>query len=178
MRLRRAGQKFRAKYKIVGGGNFYGQLLDIPDTSRVSNFFSVRRYLRVLPNSGIVAGMLVEVDDDTYIVAKHASGYYKNQIYTHFKMFSVDEERVWTSKTTSINAVTGLHEKDVLVNNGTIQLSVQPKGDIEDSISIQVPQHTVITNTAVSVDDMLGDNWVVTGVDKQLGIYVVTVKEG
>lgn len=179
MRLKNVGLRFREKYKIVGGQHFYGQILDLPDTSRVSNFFSARRYLRVMINSPVEAGDVIIVDNQKYIVAEHGTGFFCSPIYKHFKLFAVDLEKILYTKSESINPITGVSEKSIATNSGIIYISVQPKSSINDSsISIQIPQHTIIINMEVSVDDVIGDNWLVTRVDHQLGIYVAEVKEG
>jgi hypothetical protein len=178
IRLKNIGKRFRGKYQLVTGQHFYGQILDIPDTSRVSNFFSARRYLRVHKNSTIQAGNVAIIDGSKYIVADHGIGFFKLPIYKHFKLFHVDEERDIIRRGESIDAVTGVKEKDSGTTIGTAYISVQPKSSISDSINIQTPQHTVISDVELIVDDKLGDDWVVTDVDKQLGIYVAEVKEG
>ena len=178
MRLRNVGLRFRSKFKVVDGPHFFGQILDLPDTSRVSNFLSARRYLRVHNNSPITAGKVVEAQGDKFLVGDHGTGFYVKPIYTHFKMFLVDQEREWFTKAEQVNAVTGAKEKATAVSNGEIYISVQPKTDIEDSISIQSPRHTIVTNVALKVDDRLGEDWIVTKVDPQLGLYVAEVKEG
>lgn len=212
MRLKNVGLRFRGKYQLVGGQHFYGQLLDIPDTSRVSNFFSTRRYLRVniteqlgykiftIPGGSfnndfddsfgsqqpssqvrrqlIIPSDVIIADGVKYIVAEHGTGFFHDPIYKHFKLFSVDLEKTWYTRVGVTNPITGVMEKASDVDAGTIYISVQPKSLIEDSISIQTPQHTIITNAAVNVDDKIGDDWVVTRVDPQLGVYVAEVKEG
>lgn len=179
MELKNVGLSFRGKYKIDGGQHFYGQILQPPDTSRVSNFLSARRYLRVHNGSAVAAGMVVIVDNKKYLLGDHASGFFRDKIYTHYKMFQVDQERTWFSKSgITTNAVTGVKEASDPTDNGVVALSVQPKSMIEDGFQIQTPQHTVLVGQPVMPNDKLGDDWVVTRVDPQLGIYVVEVKEG
>ena len=178
MRLKNVGLRFRGRYKVLGGQHFRGQILDLPDTSRVSNFLSARRYLRVHPKTSIVSGIVVVIDSVKYIVADHGTGFLRDPIYTHFKLFQVDQEAEWFTKAESTNTVTGVKEKGVKVSQGTIYISVQPKGSISDSLKIQTPRHVLVTNAALQVDDLIGDNWIVVKSDLVLGIYVVEVKEG
>lgn len=178
MRLKNVGLNFRGKYQILGGQKFHGQILDLPDTSRVSNFLSARRYLRVHPNTPIDSGMIVIVNNVKYVVAEHGTGFLKSPIYQHFKLFQVDLELELFTKGETVNPVTGVKEKSDKVSQGTVYVSVQPKSTVSDSIKIQTPQHVLVTNTPLKVDDLLGDNWIVTKTDPVLGVYVVEVKEG
>ena len=179
MRLRNVGKSFRGKHKIDGGPHFYGQILDPPDTSRVSNFLSARRYLRVHNNSPVRAGMIVNVDKKDYLVATHATGFFRNPIYTHFKLFQIDATLEWISKSDRIkNPITGVWEVASDVSKGDIKVSVQPKSTMEDELRIQTPQHVVLSAEELVVGDKLGPDWVVTKVDPQLDVWVIDVKEG
>jgi hypothetical protein len=178
MKLGNVGLRFRSKFKILNGQSFFGQILDLPDTSRVSNFLSARRYLRVHVKSPITAGKVIIADGQRFLVADHGTGFFVKPIYKHFKLFYVDEQREWFTKTDQVDSVTGAKKKSAETSNGIINVSVQPKTDIEDSISIQTTRHTIVTNAAVKVDDKIGPDWVVTKVDPQLGLYVAEVKEG
>ena len=178
MRLKNVGLNFRGKYKILNGQSFYGQILDLPDTSRVSNFLSARRYLRVHPDTPVTAGMVVVIDRKKYIVADHGTGFLRDPIYQHFKLFQVDLELEHFTKTESKNPVTGVMEKDPKASQGMVYVSVQPKSTMSDSIKIQTPQHVLVTNVELKVDDLLGDDWIVIKSDPVLGVHVVEVKEG
>lgn len=179
MRLKDVGGRFRSKLQIVDGQKFYGQILDLPDTSRVSNFLSARRYLKVFPTSPVSAGDVIIKNNEKFLVASHGVGYFRNPLYIHYKLFKVDEERNWLSRgADTTDSVTGVKKKGTTVDNGSVHLSVQPRSDISDQLNIQSPRHLVITNVAVKVDDKLGDDWVVTKVDPVLDLYLVEVKEG
>ena len=105
-RLLETGEKFKMKFKKVGGGEFFGQILDIPDTSRVSNFLSARRYLRTRPNTSVVPADVMIANGKKYIVAEHGDGFFKEVIYKHFKLFEVDHEFTWARKAQVENPVT------------------------------------------------------------------------
>ena len=178
MKMANIGLRFRGKYKLLNGKDFFGQILDIPDTSRVSNFFSARRYLRVNRNSEIKPTDVVIVDKQKYIVGDHGTGFFKDSIYKHFKLFYVDLELNIYRRTETVNPVTGVKQKSSKSTSiGKAYLSVQPKGSLNDSINIPTPQHVVISDKQLFIDDLLGDHWIVTDVDYQLGIYVAEVKE-
>ena len=162
--------------KKIGGGYFYGQILDIPDTSRVSNFLSARRYLRVNPSSLIVAGDVVSGGTTKYIVATHAEGFFLGPIYRHFKLFVVDKEFQYKKKSFVENPVTGIKELVLSEQIETAYLSLQPSSDVSDIIKI--PQETFIgiCNIPMSRDDQI-DNYIVTKVNEVLGVYLLELKE-
>lgn len=177
MGLKRTGLKFRGKLKIEGGQTFLGQILDPPDTSRVSNFLTARRYLRTSIKTPVKANDVIIADSTSkFIVAEHADGFFKSPIYKHFKLFSVDEQIEWFTSTRVLHPVTGQPE-DTFISQGLISVSIQPRSDLEDFTNIQVPQHELVLTGRVSLGDKLGEQWVVTKVDYQLGITVARVKE-
>jgi len=178
MKLKNVGLKFRDKYKIMNGQTFFGQILDIPDTSRVSNFLSARRYLRVHIGTNVQSSNVAIIENDKYIVGEHGTGFFRNPIYKHFKLFLVDQQRAWIRNYETEDLVTGVKKKSSELNLGVVHISVQPKSDLQDSILVQTPRHTIVCDKEIKVDDKLGEDWVVTKVDPQLGLYVAEVKEG
>lgn len=156
-RLLTVGNKFRSKYFLTNGNSFYGQVLEIPDTSRVSNFLSARRYLRTEPNTIVKPRDVVIIDGLKYIVADHGTGFFVTPIYKHFKLFLVDLELKWYTKQIVIHPVTGVKTFDRTLSNGIAYISSQPRSSIEDGLKIQTPQKLFLTNQPVAVDDILGD---------------------
>lgn len=178
MRLKNVGRRFRSKLKIVGGQKILGQILDIPDTSRVSNFLSARRYLRVGPRSPVKASDVIQTPSGKYIASEHGDGYFIDHIYTHFKLFKVDMTTTVKRSTVSEDPITGIEKRNPAADVGTAYISIQPKSDTSDSINIQVPQHVIISNVELRVDDTLNEGaWVVTEVDNVLGIWLAEVKD-
>lgn len=174
-RLLNVGARFKMKLKLVDGREFLGQFLDIPDTSRVTNFFSARRYLRVTPTCFVQPTDVVVAHGIKYLVGFHGDGFHHEPIYRHFKLFQVDKELVLSTKSYVENPVTGVKEL-VRTPGQTAYLSVQPKSQMEDNIHIPLQTYLALCNLPVERDDILGD-YVVTKVDFQLGLYVVEMKE-
>lgn len=176
--LSRVTDRFKFKIKTIDGRAFYGYLLDIPDTSRVSNFLSARRYLRTHATKTPVAPReVIIVAGQKYIVADHGVGFFKVPIYKHFKLFEVDKIMNWKSQQKTINPVTGVHEITRDQDQGDIYLSVQPDSDKEDKLKIPTNYYTAVTNADVQIDDLLDDNYVVTKTDQVLGITLLEMKE-
>ena len=177
-RLLQVGEKFKARYKIVDGPYFYGQVLQPPDTSRVTNFLSARRYLRVTPKSIVAPRQVVIIDNQKYIVAEHGTGFYVHPIYKHFKLFEVDSIEEWRPAQVLNDPVTGIQTTVREEDGGTpdVYLSIQPHTNSEDSLRIPLENRTAICNQAVSVEDQIGD-YLVTKVDTLLGISIVEMKK-
>jgi len=175
-RLSFTGNRFKTIYQKENGPSFYGQILDIPDTSRVSNFLSARRYLRVSPRSTIRPNDIIIAANKKYIVANHADGFHHGLIYIHYKLFEVDAELTWKKKSFTKNAVTGIEEMTLTEQLETVYISLQPKNDVIDSIKIPQETFIALSNVEVSRDDIIG-NYVVLKSDKQLGISVLELKE-
>lgn len=175
-RLSKTGNRFKSKLLKENGSSFYGQILDIPDTSRVSNFLSARRYLRVNPNSTIIPGDVIKGGSIKYIVATHAEGFHLGPIYKHFKLFEVDKEFEWKKKTFVENAVTGIKEMVLSDQFEKVYISLQPSSDISDSI--RIPQETFIALSNIRIErDEIIDNYIVTKLNEVLGIYLLELKE-
>jgi len=170
------GKRFRSQFKLIDGREFFGQMLDIPDTSRVSNFLSARRYLRTAPNTFLVPGNVMIAHDTTYIIAEHGEGFSVDPIYKHFKLFGVDQILTWYGSTVQENAVTGVKEVFTDQDNGVVYLSTQPKASMVDHLHIPQEQHVAICDRQVLVDDRVGD-FVVVKSDMVLGVYVLELKK-
>lgn len=175
-RLLYVGDKFRFKMKKVTGAEFFGQLLDLPDTSRVSNFLTARRYLRTRPTASVAPGDVIIADSIKYIVADHGTGFHFGPIYKHFKLFEVDTVAVWSKKTFAPDSVTGVQKMTRTPQSESVYMSIQPKNAIVDKLNIQQQTYVAIVNRAVSRDDVL-DGKIVTKVDKVLGVYALELKE-
>lgn len=175
-RLSNTGDKFKMKLNKVGGGQFYGQFLDIPDTSRVSNFLSTRRYLRTKPNTTVKPCDVIIANNVKFVVAEHGDGFFKEVIYKHFKLFEVSHEYTWKAKTVTKNPLTGLQETTLSTEPSTAYISMQPKSDIEDSINIPQQTYTAISNIEVTRGEII-DKYVVVKIDKVLGVYLLELKE-
>ena len=178
MDLKKVGNRFRSTFRILNGPKFYGQILDIPDTSRVSNFLSARRYLRTKINSIVKVADVIITPMNKYIVADHGEGFYVDPIYKHHKLFQVDRELNWTRLVRSKNPNTGLITVTDTVELGTAFLSVQPTTSEKDQILIDAPKSIIITQADLHLEDRLGnDLYVVTKVDKVLGVTLAELRE-
>lgn len=174
--LKSVGKRFNSTYRTIEGKKVLGQLLDIPDTSRVSNFLSTRRYFRTNPKTNLVVGDVLEISNGVfYVVAEHGIGFYRKPIYIHFKMFEVTEILEHKRFVETVDPVTGVTTKSTLTSYGNLYLSTQPKTSIDDAIRIQHETKTCISNKPVLVDDIIG-SWVVTKVDLVLGVTLIELK--
>lgn len=174
-RLEKVGDKFDATYKTIYGRPFRGQILQPPDTSRVSNFLSARRYLRTKPVTIVKPRDVIVVNEAKYIVAEHGDGFYREPIYKHFKLFEVDYTDTWYPKTEITDSLTGIKSVSRETSRGIIYMSTQPHSSLQDQVAIPQVMKTAITNAPVQVDDKIGD-YVVTKVDLVLGISLLEMK--
>lgn len=174
-RLLTVGNRFRAVYKKLDGTSFYGQMLSIPDTSRVTNFLTARRYLRTQPNTNLNIADVVVINGEKYITAEHGTGHYVIPIYKHFKLFEVTEEAQWYKAELLEDPVTGIKQIVREKKSGIVYLSTQPKTDIEDAIQIQSKRKSCICNAPVKVDDKIGE-YIVTKADPVLGVTLLELK--
>lgn len=176
MGLSQIGKRFQGYYKTTTSKRVSGQFLSIPDTSRVSNFLSPRRYFRTSPETNLRIGDVLIANGTQFIVAEHGDGFYKTLIYKHFKMFEVDSVVELYKKTKTVDTITGLKDIEASKPSGKIYLSIQPGRYIEDSTKFSLETHTAVCNRSdITVDDMVGD-FVVTKVDHMLGIAVLELK--
>lgn len=175
-RLLHVGKRFRSKFKTISGREFYGQILEPPDTSRVSNFLSARRYLRTQPDTRIKPRDVIIVDGQRYVVAEHGTGFYVTPIYKHFKLFEIDMiENIMGAREVE-NPVTGVKTVVRDVNKGKAYLSLQPAALVQDTTLIPQEMQIAVTNAQLEVEDIVG-NYVVIKSDNVLGITLVQLKE-
>lgn len=176
-KLLKVGERFRTKYKLVNGAEFYGHVLDIPDTSRVSNFLTARRYLRTNPFiTNVFPSCVVNINGEIYIVGDHGTGFYFSPIYKHFKLFEVDKVVDWYKVTKTADPVTSVNKTNRVLQSEKVYLSTQPKGVIEDSLHIPQQTFLAISNKEVSRNDIV-DGKIVTKVDYVLGCWLLELKE-
>ncbi len=177
-RLARVGRKFKAKFKLVNGAEFYGQILDIPDTSRVTNFISARRYLKVNSGCAVRPGDVAIINGKNYILGEHGDGFQQDVvIYRQFMMFEADMVVTWTPLTSTENSITGVASRTPdTVEAQTVYLSSQSKPDIQDEVHIPTKTKFAICNVEVGVDDSVGP-YRVTKVDRQLGLFLLEMKK-
>lgn len=174
--IRGVHERYRSRFKILGGSDFYGQILDIPDTSRVTNFLSPKRYLRTGPFSPVKPGDVVVLFGVMYIVGEHGTGFLIAPLYKQFKMLQVDIELPWERNTDVVDTVTGVVKSGARTSLGTAYISLDTKNDIEDALNIQTERRLFVTDKDVAVEDYLGD-FIVTKVDKLIGLSVCEVKD-
>lgn len=175
-RLSHSHDRFKTVFKRLDGLKFYGQVLEIPDTARVSNFLTPRRYLRTSIKSVIAPRDVVIIGDKKYIVAEHGDGFFTEEIYKHFKLFEVDKEATWMVNTTVTNAVTGVKTVSRAPSLEKAYLSTQPKSDLQGELKIPL-QSFVCISDKILVKDQLVDGKVVTRVDTVLGVTLVEIRE-
>lgn len=176
MGLQGIGKRFQTLYRTTTGKAVMGQFLSIPDTSRVSNFLSARRYFRTQPITNLHYGEVLVANGNKFIVAEHGDGFYKEVIYKHFKMFEVDYVVDVLKKNKVKDPITGVRDVNLTVPAGKVYLSMQPGRYIEDTTKLSIETHTAVCNRIdITVDDQVGD-FIVSKVDIMLGISVIELK--
>ncbi len=174
--LARVQRYFQSRFKHLDGREFFGQILDIPDTARVTNFLTARRYLRTSPKSGVSPRDVVVIGGVKYIVGEHGDGFYIDKIYRHFKLFKVDFIAELSSAQRVVDPVSGILELTHGASDGDIYMSVQPTNSVTDRVEIPTSQRVVVSNYPLAIDDRVG-NFIVVKTDPQLGLTVATLKE-
>lgn len=164
---------------LTTGRRFRGQLTDIPDTTRVSNFNSARRLLRVGPASTIAPGDVFTTPGGTvYLIAEHGTQYQKNRIlYKHFKLFEMtDQVTVSREGVETRDPITGKRVAGTDVTINDVWVAYEPRPQYEDTLRVPIDRRQVITGQVVAQGDRI-NNWVVEDVIQQLGVYIVTINE-
>lgn len=177
-RLSTIGLRFQGSYRTITGKTVKGQFLSIPDTSRVTNFISARRYLRTAADTNLVVGDVLIADGVKFIVAEHGTGYFVDSIYKHFKLFEVDSELIHSRRGVVTNPVTGMKQHGAYtVITPILYMSTQPARYIEDrQVGISSDHHIAVCNLQnIDVDDTIGD-YVVIKSDKLLGVSILELK--
>lgn len=161
--------------QILDGQRFRGQLLDIADTTRVTNFHSSRRLLRVRPNSPVRVADLIQTDTaQIFLCASHGDGFVGKMVYRYFKLYEMDSTAMWQRRITSEDIVTGLERSDELTDMGIIYFALEQAGTISDKLHISTGKYSVITNADLQPSDIIGDYNVLRS-DKLLGVTIAEV---
>lgn len=174
-RLLGAAYNLFTELQIINSSKFKGQVLDIADTTRVTNFHTARRLLRVLPNSIVQVNDVVKTPGgQIFLCASHGDGYMGNVVFTQFKLFELTQMGVWSRPTTLIDPVTGLDTDATPIPMGIIHYELEPAGTLSDMLNVTTEQYSVITNADLKIGDRL-DRFIVTDVSKQIGVTVAKV---
>lgn len=168
------------KMKTVEGSTFEGQFTDIPVTTRVSNFNSARRLLRVLPNSILkIGGNFYDPNGQVFLVAEHGDQFLKGRhLYTHYKLFEMHHTAaIGTKGSKSVHPVTGLKIESPAVWTQGIYLAFEMRSTGTDAIGIGIKKQQIITGHPIKEGDLIhifgyDKQAVVERVDEQLGVFI------
>lgn len=180
MSLHRIVRENMYKMYTTSGSAFYGQLTDIPVTTRVSNFNSPRRLFRVLPNSILEVGdTFKDPNGKVFLVAEHGDQFLKGKhLYTHHKLFEMthiaaigregDKVRDPVSKQ--------LIEGQPVWEQG-IWIAFEIRSSGNDVIGVNIKRQQIITGYPITEGDLIqilgyDKQAVVERVDEQLGVYI------
>lgn len=164
------------------GAKFYGQLTDIPNTTRVSNFNAARRLLRVKPACRIKAGdTFYDMNNRVHLVAEHGDQFLSGKhLYTHYKLFTMEDYITMVRRDDKTRdpitnlKVTGGTEPPV-----SLWIAHEMRSTSGDAVGTPIKRQQIITGYALQPTDMLtihGRKAVVEIVNEQLGIYIAHVK--
>lgn len=173
--LGNAAARFDTTFQIVNGPRFRGQLQEIADTTRVSNFHSARRLLRVRPGSAVrVRDVFRTSGGQLFLCASHGDRFRIDQLFREFKLFEMTEIAEWLRKEVTVDPVTGLEVGGDYVSKGPIYVAEEPAGDEEDQIRIPRQTFRLITGADLKVDDMV-NGMIVRAVTTELGVTVAEI---
>lgn len=161
--------------QIINGQRFRGQLLDISDTTRVTNFHTSRRLLRVRPNSPVNVADLIQTDTaQVFLCASHGDGFVGKMVYRYFKLYEMGSTAMWQRRVTTEDIVTGLDRNDELTDMGMIYFALEQAGTVSDQLHIKSGKYSIITNADLQPNDTIGDYNVLRS-DKLLGVTIAEV---
>lgn len=176
MLFEKAGFRSEKRLAMLNGPDFYGQFLAIPDTTRVSNFNSARRLLRVReevarfaklnPGKIVIDEMGIE-----WLAGEH--GWSIDKCH-YFKLFQVDQVLPWTRPVDVIDAVTGLKKSSEVMDLGLVRGTYEPRQSVETVRGIEEPRNLLITNASLKLGDYVDARRVVK-VDQQIGLTIAEV---
>lgn len=166
--------------QTVAGVSFYGRILDIPDTSRVSTFISVRRYLKTSTTCSIQPRDVIVAGEEQYIVGDHGTGFpsgFTKGIYKHYKIYQVDIQCQWEKTSKVQDPVTGVWRTVRTLQTELAYLSFEIIPNQEDTaIGTPVQAVRAVTNVPAQRDDIL-NGMVVTKVDESMGLSILEMRE-
>jgi hypothetical protein len=96
-------------------------------------------------------------------------------LFRSLRMITVDQELAWTRASASTDTLTGLPKASSQPSQGTALCCVQATSKISDVFRINTSKFALITNSAVHVDDRLG-NFVVVFVETRHGLQYAEVR--
>lgn len=180
MSLNRTVRKNMYKMYTTLGSAFYGQLTDIPVTTRVSNFNSPRRLFRVPPKSILKVGETFrDPNGNVFLVAEHGDQFLNGEhLYTHYKLFEMTHlAAVGKKGEKTRHPVSKLEIEGEPVWTQGIWLAFEIRSSSNDLMGVTIKKQQIITGHPIREGDLiniLGEDRqaVVDRVDQQLGVYI------
>lgn len=174
MDIRRIDRRFQTRFKIDNGPSFYGVIIEIPDTTRMSSMSAPKRILQVQENAPVAArDTFVTPAGTRFLVAEYGEGYLSGMVsYRRWILYHIDQTMTWKRPGTTTDPLTGLKKgTGTLTDLGTIYAHVSPRAPVLDEMKIPEDRTTIVTGSALQLGDIVNGE-TVKRVDLVTGVYV------
>lgn len=172
--------KFNILFEVLenGSGIFSGIIDEIVQNQAPSfSFVPPRRLLRISAELPVTTGMVIRSQAGAiYMVAEHGeSESFQGTVFKSFRLFPTHEKFEVKRPQKLVETVTNLPKTTELISVANIWGTYEPLPEMFDR-ETRVSEETArfITNYPVQMGDEIADKKVFR-VDKQLGLYIVTL---
>lgn len=172
-RLTNVGAKFRGTLKTITGKKFRGLVVEaslLRDKSAINDYI-----VRIGENATIRPGEIMYYDGAEYLLGAAATEMSGLPLFRFMRMILITHHLVWTRVQTVIDPVSKLKTSVANMPMGTVHASVLHDGKIDDAFRIQGSRFRLITDSAVQLNDKVGE-WSVTFIEPRYGVNFCEVK--
>jgi hypothetical protein len=168
--------RYRAVYRTLEGGQFYGHLLTPPKLDNPNRMEQPRLFLQLHPGvRNVSAGKIVVIHDKNYLVCDNGDHDRQELNSRTYKLIRVDRYLSWKRQGASTDPVSGLKKGSEPQNLGSIWCALEYDRTIMDSTQIEAEKFVLFTNADLQVNDIVGP-YTIAFVDHQLGVTVARTK--
>lgn len=178
--LSRVNPRFTARFEIIDGGSGqFSGVMSEPSSGEMpaSQFTYARRQLRVDAKSPVAAGMVVRDSDGTpFLLAEHGNSESRGTtLFRSLRMFQLTKQYPHQVREKRVDPITQLDYDIGLSAEVPIWGAYEPTAEqAGGAIPVKFETGRFITGVEVALDEIV-DGKQVTRVDRQLGVYMLTL---
>jgi hypothetical protein len=177
MDLKKIGRRFYQTYRKEDGTQFRGLLGKPSLTARYTNYTLNGLILFTAPNANVDLGDVFFTNFNRAVMClDNGDEESLGRTQKCFSLKMMNARFSWKSPDVGIDKITGLPKQNGMIDKGMMYCSLEEDGQAVSTTGLYFPKYKVITNKQLKLNDVLDDKYVVTKVDKFLGVTVADVK--
>lgn len=176
MKLDSLGAYRKSTFRISDGRQFFGELSSAHEADNTMSYVQPHRTLTVGRNALVQPGdVFYTAMGRRFLVAEHGDMITGEEGVRRLRAIEITHSVPWIRKITSDDELTGLPDKILDKNMGTLDCTITMMDTEGDALKLTQRRYRILSGSAIEVGDVLDSKYQVKEVDRFLGIYVGTI---